>query len=261
MIKKTLLFGFLAIVFVVPVGLLGLQSLAGSWSYPDLLPSVLTMDYWGRLVSRNNLLIPLLSSFLYSLGAVLLSLVLTLPAAASLARDRIPARDLWELLLLTPAVIPAVTTALGNHYWLSRLSLTDTPGLIVVMLCFYSYPYLLRSLTWGYRLLGPELGAAARNLGAGPVRVFLQIELPLLWPAIFSGSSIVFLAAFSDYFLVSLFGGGVVPSFATVIVPALASSQRSWASVLALVFLLFPLIVFAGLDLVLNKWQRRRSLT
>ena len=249
----------LLLLFLMPVVLLVVQSFSGRWVYPELWPGAWSGLAWGKTFLHAAWWGPLVSSFGFSLATWGLASVLCFPAAAALARS--PKRlDLLESLLLAPAIVPAMTTALGNHLWMTWLGWTDSVVSLVPILTFYTYPYLLRSLTAGYRLLGSDLSRAALNLGATRLSVFWKIEFPLLVPAWVAGGSIVLLGAFSDYFLVSLFGGGVVPAFTTYLVPVLGSSDRTWGSVLTLMFLVGPLLLFGVLDLSIKKWMSCRGI-
>ena len=89
---------------------------------------------------------------------------------------------------------------------------------------------------------------------------FARVELPLILPAALAGGSVVFLVAFSEYFLVYLIGGGVVPSYATFIFPFLGSSNRSVAAMLTLVFLAAPLALFVLIETTLARAYRRMGL-
>ena len=110
--------------------------------------------------------------------------------------------------MLTPALVPPMTFAMGLHMVFIKLSLADTVAGVVLILALFSYPYMFRALVAGFQTMGKGYRICARNLGAGPVVVFCQVELPLLVPAMIAGGSVVFLVAFSEYFLVFLMGGG-----------------------------------------------------
>lgn len=250
----------LVVFFLAPLFLLVTQSLSGRWVYPEVLPGVWSLNGWGQLMARTQWLGPLLSSLGFSLATWGLASLLCFPAAAALARSGTNT-NLWESLLLAPAVVPALTTAFGNHLWMTWMGWTDSVFALVPVLTFYTYPYLLRALTAGYRLLGADLSRAAGNLGASRAQVFWKVEFPLLFPAWVAGGSIVFLGAFSDYFLVSLFGGGVVPAFSTYLVPVLGGSDRTWGSVLTLVFLVGPLVLLGALDIGIKRWMAHRGLS
>jgi putative spermidine/putrescine transport system permease protein len=105
----------------------------------------------------------------------------------------------------------------------------------------FSYPYMLRALVAEFQTMGEDYGICARNLGAGTLSIMLQIELPLLIPAVIAGGSVVFLVVFSEYFLVFLIGGGSIASFTGTLFPLLNSSNRSLAAILTLIFLCLPI--------------------
>lgn len=100
----------------------------------------------------------------------------------------------------------------------------------------------------------------ARNLGAGPLAIMLKVELPLLIPAVIAGGSVVFLVAFSEYFLVFLIGGGSVDSFTGTLFPLLSSSNRSLAAVLTLIFLFLPIALFVIMDTTLLRLYRKMQM-
>jgi putative spermidine/putrescine transport system permease protein len=112
----------------------------------------------------------------------------------------------------------------------------------------------------GFQAMGEEYRVCAKNLGAGNTAIFWQVELPLLVPAMIAGGSVVFLVAFSEYFLVFLMGGGNVPSFTGFLMPLLTSSNRSLAAVLTLIFLLLPILLFFLLDLSLMRSYRKKGM-
>jgi putative spermidine/putrescine transport system permease protein len=100
----------------------------------------------------------------------------------------------------------------------------------------------------------------AKNLGAGDITIFRQVEMPLLVPAMIAGGSVVFLVAFSEYFLVFLMGGGIVPSFTGFLMPLLSSSNRSLAALLTLIFLVLPILLFFILDWSLMRNYRKKGM-
>jgi ABC-type sulfate transport system permease component len=119
---------------------------------------------------------------------------------------------------------------------------------------------MLRALMAGFQVLGSRYNLCAQNLGAGFWRTLFRVELPLLLPAVVAGGSVVFLVAFSEYFLVFLVGGGAVPSFTGYLFPLLTSSDRSLASLLTLGFLLVPLLLFLFLEMTITRIYRKKGM-
>jgi putative spermidine/putrescine transport system permease protein len=235
--------------------------LSSIWKYPDIVPRA--FDGHGfifivrdiRGISRG-----LAGSFIYSLFTAALTFIVSVLPASVFARRNFPFSHLAEGLFLSPALIPSMSFAAGIQFIFIKTGISDSIPGVILILSLISYPYMLRALTAGFQAVGPGYAQCARNLGAGPLRTLLQVEIPLLVPALISGGSIVFLVAFSEYFLVFLIGGGSVPSYTGYLFPFLNSSDRSAASSLALLFLIIPIALFALTDGFILRFYRKKGL-
>ncbi len=119
--------------------------------------------------------------------------------------------DWLDNLSLFPLITSSVTLGLG--YLLAFPSLASSIWGIVLAHSLLAFPFVVRSLLPTMRALQEQLLEAAKVLGANPLRIIFQIELPLLTPA--------FIAAASFAFTVSLgeFGASLVllrPEYATL---------------------------------------------
>jgi len=248
----------LGAVFVLPLGVLVVYGLSAGWTFPQLLPREVDGRAFGYVFGQSGeMVLSLASSLAYSFLTVLATLGLCLWPARVLARREFAFKTLLEGLLLAPALVPAMTFSMGVHFLFIKVGLADTMAGVVAVLTVFTYPYMLRALCAGFLTFGREYGLCARNLGAGPLTRMLRVELPLLLPAAVAGGTVVFLVAFSEYFLVFLIGGGAVPSYAGFLFPFLNSSDRSVASILTLIFLLVPLLLFVLLEATINRVCRR----
>jgi putative spermidine/putrescine transport system permease protein len=251
----------LALLFVLPVIVLALISLAPAWRFPNVWPTAFSLKSITYLIQHHEqVLLSLGSSFVFSSLTALLTLPMCLLPAAVFARVEFPGKALLEGLLLTPALVPPMTFAMGLHYVFIKVSLTDTLAGVILLLALFSYPYMFRALVAGFQTMGEDYRICAQNLGAGSWRTLLQVELPLLMPAVIAGGSVVFLIAFSEYFLVFLIGGGKVASFTGTLFPLLSSSNRSLAALLSLIFLFLPIILFLMMDTTLVRLYRKKGM-
>jgi ABC-type spermidine/putrescine transport system permease subunit II len=258
---KQVFFVFLVFFFGLPVVVLALYAAAPGWSWPHLLPQ----DFSARAVQylwqqRAEIGRHIGTSLWYALLTTGLSFVLCLAPARHFARCTFRGRALLEALLLAPALVPVMTFSMGVHHVFIITGLADTVTGVVLVLTVFCYPYMLRALTAGFASFGEGYDLCARNLGAGWWLRLTRVELPLLTPAVVAGASVVFLVAFSDYFLVFLIGGGVVPSFTGYLFPLLSSSDRALASALSLVFLVIPVVLFVLVELLVARVYRRRGM-
>jgi putative spermidine/putrescine transport system permease protein len=251
----------LAVAFALPVLVIVLYGFAAGWHFPDLLPgqySLRAVSYVGGQAGR--VLGSLAASLAYSLATAALAFMLCVFPASVLARERFALKPLLEAVLLAPALVPSITFAMGVYFVFVRIGLADTAAGIILVLTTFSYPYMLRALTAGFMACGPEYDVCARNLGAGILTRVLRVELPLLLPSAISGGTVVFLVAFSEYFLVFLVGGGAVPSYTGFLFPFLRSSDRPVAAMLTLVFLVAPILLFALIDATINRLYRKKAM-
>lgn len=250
----------LLILFGGPVLILIVQAGAPGWRYPELWPDM-TLDAALPILARPRPFAhAILSSLGYSLATVLTTLAITATTARVLAFATFRGKSLLEGLFLLPALVPAMTFAMGLHFVFIKVGLADSALGVVLVLAMTSYPYMLRALTTGFRQMGREYAICARNLGASSWTVFWQVEGPLLLPAMAAGGSVVFLVAFSEYFLVYLIGGGTVPSFTGYLFPLVTSSSRGLGALVTLVFLLVPITLFALLEFILLQYHRQRHM-
>jgi len=256
-----LLYPLFLAFFLVPLAVLVLYAMAPGWRWPDVLPASLSGRAFGFLASRSGIIARHMgASLVYSLATTGLTLLLCLAPAHHLARHTFRGKAVLEGVLLAPALVPSMTFSMGIHYAFIRLGLADTMPGVVLALSVFSYPYMLRALITGFQSFGPEYEQCARHLGAGWWMRLTQVELPLLVPAMVAGGSVVFLVAFSEYFLVFLIGGGVVPSYTGYLFPFLGDADRSVASALTLLFLLVPVSLFLLVELLVTRAYRRRGM-
>ncbi len=259
--KSRAILMFIVAASLLPLGLLVLYAVAPGWRFPDLIPA----RFDGRAIvflgSQAGTLAQHMGSYLaYSLLAVALSLVMCIAPAHHFARRDFRGKMFLEGVFLAPALVPSMTFSMGVHYLFIKVGLADTFLCVVLVLTIFSYPYMLRALTAGYQAYGEEFELCAKNLGAGPVQRFLSVDLPMLVPAIIAGGSVVFLVAFSEYFLVFLIGGGAVDSYTGSLFPYLNSSDRSVGALMTCVFLAVPILLFILLEMTVTRLYRKRGM-
>lgn len=254
-------FAALAVLALFPLWVLACYALAPGWRFPELLPSHIDLRSFAYLTSQARPLAGHIAwSIMYSMATVALTLLMCLSPAHHFARRDFAGKSLLEGVFLAPALVPPMTFSMGVHYLFIRLGLVDTTPGVVLVLTVFSYPYMLRALTAGYISIGEEYEMCAANLGANWLQRTLRVDLPLLFPSIIAGGSVVFLVAFSEYFLVFLIGGGAVDSFTGYLVPFLTSSDRSMAALLTLIFMAVPLTLFLLIEYVMTLLYRRKGM-
>jgi thiamine transport system permease protein len=157
--------------------------------------------------------------------STLLTLVVGLPGAYVLSRVRFRGRALLRALVTIPFVLPTVVvgsaflallgprsplnTALTSLFGegAPTLDLRRTVTAILLAHVFFNYAVVVRTVGGLWAHLDPRIEDAARVLGASRWRVFREVTLPLLRPAIASTAAIVFLFTFTSFGVVLILGG------------------------------------------------------
>ena len=189
------------------------------------LDPVWTFDNYEKIFSKSYLLDGLFNSIEVSLTVVAISVVVAYPLAYVLAY-RVPAR--WQKLMLVLMILPFWTSYLVRSYaWsvvlgdngivnstLLAIGLVDAPLHLdyrrgATVLGFVHFFTMLLTLTIYANLvqINPSYRAAAADLGASRLQVFLRITLPLSVPGIMVGAFLTFVITMGDFITPQILGG------------------------------------------------------
>lgn len=170
--------------------------------------------------AKNTLLLASVSTAV----ATVLGTLLGYGLARAPFRGRRAAAGLLQAPLLLPDIVLAVALLLFFSLTRRWLGVGDLGlGTMLVGHVTFQIPFValvVRARTAG---LDPALEEAARDLGAGPVRAFLRITLPLLAPGVLAGALLAFTLSLDD-FVVSFFTSG--PGATTLPVLIYSSARR-----------------------------------
>lgn len=155
--------------------------------------------------------------------STVLAVALGLPAAWVFAQVRFPLRGVLRAIVTVPFVLPTIVVALaferllGPAGWAARaldgvgMAMPQVEGTLFAILVahvFYNVAVVIRVVGGVWANLDPRTIEAAQMLGAGRLRRFTSVTLPLIAPAVLSASALVFVFCFSSFGTVLLLGGG-----------------------------------------------------
>ena len=149
-----------------------------------------------------------LNTLIVGVSATLLATTLGTVAAMGLSSPAMPWRRTITALLISPMIVPVVIAAAGMFFFYSSLNLTQTYTGLILSHAALGAPFVVITVTAAMAGFNSELLLAAASLGAGPVRTFFKVQLPILSPGVVSGGLFAF--AFSlDEVVVVLFMAGL----------------------------------------------------
>jgi molybdate transport system permease protein len=207
-----------------------------------------------------------------ALVATILSLAPGLLLAWCLARLRFPGKALVDVLIHLPLVLPPVVIGYILLRWLGRASplggwiheqlgidLAFTPTAAMIAAAIMGFPLLVRSARTAFELVDPRLEAAARTLGAGRVRVFVAVTLPLAWPGILAGMTLAWTRSLGEFGATITFAGNIEGETRTLASAIYTAAQRPGGDAAASRLLLVSIAVSLA-ALFLSEWLHRRAL-
>ncbi len=178
--------------------------------------------YWfGRVLSNEIILRELGNGLLLASLTTLACLLVAVPMAVLRARCEFRGQGLLGAAVLLPLILPPFVGALSIRRLLGQFGalnlLLERIGLlelgagelppdwlstgfvgVVILQVLHLFPIMYLNASAALANVDPAHVQAARNLGAGPVRTFLRITLPLMSPGLFAGGTIVFIWSFTD---------------------------------------------------------------
>lgn len=125
----------------------------------------------------------------------------------------------WIAILKGEGLLNGLLKASGAvpHIFPEPLALLYTPTAVVIGLVYAYLPFVILPVYGSAEKLDGALVEAAQDLGAGPLRVFCEVILPLTWPGIAAGMLLVFVPAIGMFAITDLMGGAQVPMIGNVI--------------------------------------------
>jgi alpha-glucoside transport system permease protein len=223
-------------------------------------PSV-TLDNYRAVLkgSDTDLATYFVNSIVITLPSVLIPISIATMAAYAFAWMKFPGRDLLFVAVFALQVVPIQVTMIpllklyvNPPFGIPQLAGGNAPGggfyTIWLSHSIFALPLAIYILHNFMREIPAELIEAARVDGAGHVRIFTRIMLPLMMPAIAAFGIFQFLWVWNDLLVALVFGGGSLDiSPLTVRLAELSGTRgQDWHLLAAGAFvsLIVPLIVF-----------------
>jgi putative spermidine/putrescine transport system permease protein len=196
-----LLYGYaaLAAVFILAPILVPLSISFSEAAFARWPPQGFTLRWYEKILADDEFR----TSFRFSvvLAAVVTgaTLAIGVPCAQGLARHRFPGRAAIQALVLSPLIFPILVSGVALLQFFSQLGSRATFLHLVIGHVIVCLPYVVRTVTASLLLVDPNVEAAARTLGAGPLRAFWRVVLPQIRPGILAGAVFAFITSFDDF--------------------------------------------------------------
>ncbi|MGD9042135.1 MAG: iron ABC transporter permease [Desulfobacterales bacterium] len=187
---------FIAIlVLLIPI-VLGLAAFSRRWTL-EVFPTYWTLENFRLILLETPGLIA--NSFKFSGIALIFGIAFGLPVAYLIVRTRVPGKDALDFVITLMLAFPGI--AIGVSYMLAfwkGIPLAHHWIIMSIALFSRRLPYFLRMAHSSYLQLDPSLEEASEVSGAGKIRTFFNISLPLLLKGVLVGVVMFFIMAFQE---------------------------------------------------------------
>jgi multiple sugar transport system permease protein len=188
-----------------PGSLLPVDFTLGAFKRVFGLASVQEAQAEGGSGAAINFWVYLKNSVMYSTLVTFGQVFFSALAAYAFSRLHWKGRDKVFLLFLTALMVPPIFTSLPNFILIKNLGLLDTyAGLVLPT--FFMTPFAIFFLRQFFLGIPREMEEAARMDGAGHLRIFFRIIVPMSWAPITTLVILTYVAAWNDYFWPLLVG-------------------------------------------------------
>jgi putative spermidine/putrescine transport system permease protein len=160
----------------------------------------------------------------------------------------------WIIVLGSSGFLNSLLLAMGVIDTPLKLMFTQTG--VVLALVHVTMPIMVLMLATGLSHIDPAYEKAATSLGAGPIRAFLTVTLPLSLPGIVASLTTAFAWTFSAFATPQLIGGGKVSTIATLVYQlGFSSLNFPFAAALSVAGLILTVLLLAALKRMTRSLQ------
>lgn len=207
-----------------------------------------------------------------SLIAQALILLIGTPTAYLLATRRFPGHSLAVTFVELPLVLPPAVAGVGLLAALGRegllgsslsafgVTLPFTQSAVTVAVAYVASPLYIRQAIASFEAIDPRFPAASRTLGAGPLRTFFRVVLPLARGGLIAGLALSFARGLGEFGATIMFAGSLQRVTQTLPLAIYAEFDVNFDTTLAMGGVLVLISIFLLLTLRIGlSWQRSPS--
>jgi spermidine/putrescine transport system permease protein len=173
-----------------------------------------TFDWYGKVFNDSDLIDAFVNSLTIAALSTLVSLILGALVAVALWRFKFPFKPVFDGLVALPIVVPEICMGVAMMVffssvvpWPSDLPWPLNLGAIVIAHISFSFPFVAVIVRARLASFNVELEEAAKDLGAGEYRAFMDVLVPHMRPALIAGALLAFTLSLDD-FVITFFTSG-----------------------------------------------------
>ncbi|WP_455373518.1 ABC transporter permease [Limibacillus halophilus] len=231
---------------------------------PEMLrfdPDGYSLKHYQDFFTNSDWQSALVNSFRIAPMATLLSTSLGTLAAIGLSQRHVPFRGAIMAILISPMIVPLIISAAGMYFFYSRIGMQGTYWGVVLAHAALGTPFVIITVTATLVGFDQSLVRAAANMGAGPVRTFFQVQMPLIIPGVVSGALFAFITSFDEVVVVLFVGSAGQKTLPWQMFTGLREQISPTILAVATVMVTLSVILLTVLEMLRRRSERLRGLS
>lgn len=250
---ETLIFSLFILFFYGPLMNTLMLAFAEQYQVPHVIPTKFGFQWWQYILSQDNLLQSIFSSFLIALFTTILSMIICLPAAYALARFEFKGKRFFLFSFLLSNAFPKIGlyTALGILFY--KFQLMGTLAGVIIVNILNTMIFMIWIPSSSFQSIPIQQEEAARDMGAGPIRTFMQITMPAAVPGIAVSGMYTFLGSLEEAQGTLLVGFPEIKTMATSMYGIILDYPPMAGAVFSLLLVIPTILLLWGCQKIFGK--------
>jgi ABC-type glycerol-3-phosphate transport system permease component len=197
---------FLIIVPILWMVSTSLKSEDAIWDTPiEVIPSKPTLFNFKNLWSTHPFLNYLENSLIVVCTSTLISVAISTFAGYGISRFKFRGRGIYMAFLLATQLFPSIMLLIPYYKIFMTLHLIDHISALIITYISFTIPFCTWMMRGYFAGISKDLDQAAAIDGAGRIRVFTAVILPIAWPGVAATAIYAFIAGWNEYLFAMAF--------------------------------------------------------
>ncbi len=255
------LFLILPILVILPLSFNASDFFTFTKEMLALDPAGYSLKHYRDFFTNIDWQLALVNSIRIAPMATLLSTGFGTLAAIGLSQSYMPFRSAVMAILISPMIVPLIISAAGMYFFYSRIGMQGTYWGVVLAHAALGTPFVIITVTATLVGFDKNLVRAAANMGAGPVRTFFKVQMPLILPGVISGGLFAFITSFDEVVVVLFVGSASQKTLPWQMFTGLREQISPTILAVATVLVAISVMLLATLELLRRRSERLRGMS
>jgi len=231
---------------------------------PEMLsldPAGYSLKHYRDFFTNSDWQHALKNSFIIAPWATLLSVSFGTLAAIGLSQDHVPFRRVIMAVLISPMIVPLIISAAGMFFFYSRIGLQGEYLGVILAHAALGIPFVIITVTATLVGFDKSLTRASANMGAGPVRTFFKVQMPLILPGVISGGLFAFITSFDEVVVVLFVGSSGQKTLPWQMFTGLREQISPTILAVATILVAISICLLTTVELLRRRSERLRGIS